>query len=132
MPSLVRLARLIPIALALSAAVATAATRPSETEPGEIALSGAGPVRMNDPALQRALTKSALWKSFQSRHGSWTAMWNEATGMPHRAMGPGIALDGYADDPAAVDQAVRGFIAANASLFGGPVDLTTAAIHRAG
>ena len=62
MPSLVRVARLIPIALALSAAVATAATRPSESEPGEITLSGAGPVRMNNPALQRALTKSAMWK----------------------------------------------------------------------
>src|SRR5206468_7515808 len=67
-----------------------------------------------------------------ARHGSWNAMWNEATGTPHRALGPGIALDGYADDPAAVDQAVRGFIAANASLFGGPVDLATAAVHRAG
>jgi hypothetical protein len=78
------------------------------------------PVKVRDGATQSALTRSSSWQRFRSRHGAWTALWNEATGTPHRAFGPSIPLSGFANDPASVNRAVRSFIAAHPEQFGGP------------
>lgn len=46
------------------------------------------------PARQTALRKTDAWQNFLDNHGSWYIAFNEATGMPHRASGPGIATEG--------------------------------------
>src|SRR5437762_2979101 len=103
---------------------------------GAPAFRGAGELtsaRVTQPYLQRALTHGAAWKNFQARHGNWSALWNEATATPHRAVGPSIPLRGFANDAASADRAVRGFIAANPSLFGGSgIALETVASYRHG
>ncbi len=109
---------LVVAALTLVASAAAAVQRPALAPPGAVALSGPT-VRVHDPVRQRALSEAPAWQEFRSRHGDWAALWNEVTGTPHRAFGPSIPLDGYADDPAAVDRAVRRFVAEHPGIFGG-------------
>lgn len=116
--------RLLPCALALSALIPAAAfaavagrSLDGAIEAGSIVTSA-----RPDPA-------NAAWQSFESRHGDWDATWNVATGSPHRAFGPSIALAGFGDDAVSAEQAVRGFIAAEPGLFGAP-DLEKVATTR--
>ena len=88
-------------------------------------------VRSGDPVRQAALERAPAWQSFRSRHGAWSANWNEASGTPHRASGPSIALAGFADDAASGDRAVRGFIAEHPEQFHAP-ELETMAVQRIG
>jgi hypothetical protein len=91
----------------------------------DIAVPGAGAVRLANAAERAALDQSAPWSEFTSRHGPWSAYWNVGTGTPHRAFGEGIPLPGYADRADAVEAAVRAFIAAEARLFRAPTLETT-------
>lgn len=90
-------------------------------------------VQSTDEAKQRALSLGPTWKSFRTANGAWTAVWNEATGTPHRAFGPSIPLRGFAGDAESADRAVRAFIAGHPALFGGPgVQLQTVYAGRHG
>src|SRR5262245_46685280 len=73
---------------------------------------------IGDDALTLATRSS--WTQFKARNGAWRALWNVSTGTPHRAIGPPIALSGYANDSPTVDRAVRNFIAAESGVFGAP------------
>lgn len=115
MPSLRLLIRLSPIGLILAATAAGAALR--STTP-EIASEALRSVKVGNDAMQSALSQGAAWREFTARHGKWTVIWNEVTKTPHRAFGSGIPLPGFAEDPVAVDRAVRGFIADNPGIFG--------------
>jgi hypothetical protein len=86
--------------------------------------------RVGGPRPQ-GLSASAAWQSFETRHGRWSAWWNESTGTPHRAGGPGISLEGFEGDSASVDAAVRSFVDDHADLFRRPV-LETVAIQHVG
>ncbi len=105
--------------LALATA-AFAADRDGGNEAGVIAPAAVRPVRASNSARQAALDSAPAWRGFRERHGAWVASWNEATGTPHRAFGPPIALAGATPDAAAVDRAVRAFIAGNPGVFGTP------------
>src|SRR5262245_57251975 len=93
------------------ASAALAAARSDERPLPVTHAAGLVPVKTGDALAQRALAQSSSWRAFQSRFGAWRALWNEATGTPHRAFGPSIPLAGFANDAASVDQAVRAFIA---------------------
>ncbi len=83
------------------------------------------------PAVQAELARSPAWQAFRSRHGRWSAWWNENTRTPHRALGPPIPLAGFADDRDGVDRAVRAFVADHAEIFLDP-ELENVAIRRVG
>jgi len=85
---------------------------------GEIRLRGTPPVEFATPERQIALERSPGWQRFRARHGAWSAVWNEATASPHRAVGPSIPLPGFRGDAASVDGAVRRFVADNSDVFG--------------
>ena len=131
MPAMRSTALLLTLFLALAATAARAFDTPPGESSREIALPGAV-VRTGDPALQRALSAAPAWRDFASRNGGWKVVWNEVTGTPHRAFGAGIELDGFADDAAGADRAVRGFIARHPGLFGGSPALETAFAGRRG
>ena len=114
-----RLAALIA-GLLLLAAPAIAADRVEAGDAGVIAPPAVHPVRTGDSGRQAALDDTPAWRGFRQRHGAWAASWNEATGTPHRAFGPPIALGGAASDAGAMDQAVRAFVAGNPAVFGTP------------
>jgi hypothetical protein len=97
----------------MASAIHDAESPPASRAPGLM------PVQTGHALAQRALSRSSYWQAFQSRFGHWNAMWNEATGTPHRAFGPSIPLAGFANDAAGADHAVRGFIAEHPELFGG-------------
>lgn len=78
---------LLPVVLLLVLTATAAAMEPD----GSILL----PVqtlapRSQRPHLQAALAGSESWRSFTREHGRWTALWNEVTGTPQRAIGPAI------------------------------------------
>jgi len=84
-----------------------------------------------DARRQVELAGSPVWQAFQARHGAWRAVWNERTGSPRLAVGPSIALPGFAERPDAVDRAVRAFVGSQPELLGAP-DLETLRTTRAG
>jgi len=116
--------------LLLAGASAAQAFVPHAADEGSVALRGGGIVRLADAEARAALDRSAGWQAFQAEHGPWEAVWNEATGTPHRALGAGIALASFGNEPAAVDAAVRAFIAGNPGVFGGGVALETVRANR--
>ncbi|TMQ73664.1 MAG: hypothetical protein E6K81_03560 [Candidatus Eisenbacteria bacterium] len=77
-------------------------------------------VRLARASERPALEAQPSWRGFLARHGTWQALWNARTGTPHRAFGPPIRIAGRLDDPAAVEAAVRGWIAGEPDLFGRP------------
>jgi hypothetical protein len=101
-------ARTVALVACAACAIASGA-RPARAIVAEVARTGVVPlastVRMGDPAAQRRLSASPAWQAFRARYGDWRAEWNEATGTPHRAIGPGIPLPGFAPDSAGVDAA---------------------------
>jgi hypothetical protein len=92
----------------------------------------AGATRIAGAERARALERMPGWRGFRARYGAWHAVWNEATGTPHRAWGRGIPLRGFAGEASAVDAAVRTFIAAHPEAIGRPAGLETASVSRAG
>ena len=115
----------------LAAAAAAAAPREANDPDGSVALPRGSTVRIADGARQAELERLPAWTDFLSRHGPWSALWNDATETPHRAFGRGIPLPSFADDPQGVDRAVRRFVAEHSTLFGAPT-LATVAVDRAG
>ncbi|HYM81179.1 MAG TPA: FlgD immunoglobulin-like domain containing protein [Candidatus Limnocylindria bacterium] len=120
----------LPALLAFLVSPLHAFTPPASAPNAAIPLRGGG-TPVATPSQQRALEASPGWRAFVADHGSWTALWNAGTGSPHRAFGPAIALAGFRDDPAGVDQAVRRFIASQPAVFGTGVQLETAGIVKA-
>lgn len=96
---------------------------------GAVALSSS-PARLAGAATALRLERASDWQSFKSRHGAWRAVWNEATGTPHRAFGPPIALSGTARDSAEVDGALRAFLHGERALFGPSLTVRTVAIQK--
>lgn len=43
---------------------------------------------------QQQLRESDAWKNFASKHGTWNVLFDERTGVPHRAYGAGFVLPG--------------------------------------
>ncbi|HEY3215736.1 MAG TPA: FlgD immunoglobulin-like domain containing protein [Candidatus Eisenbacteria bacterium] len=116
----------------VTADVATAINRSPVEAGGAIALPPGSLVRTGDPTRQRDLGLRPAWQAFRAAYGPWEALWNEATGTPHRAFGPGIPLEGFANDPAAVDHAVRRFVVRHPQLFGGRPALETVRAAQVG
>ncbi len=46
---------------------------------------------------QMELSNQTVWKTFQSQHTKWTALFNERTGMPSKAFGNPISVNGITD-----------------------------------
>lgn len=119
-------------ALGLLAGSAFALT-PRALSPGEPSeLAGGRTVRTSNPAAQRRLNASPGWQTFRARHGAWSAVWNELTETPHRAIGRGIPLPGAAANAEAIDASLRSFIAGNGAVFGPGVTLGNAHVQQAG
>ena len=47
-----------------------------------------------DANVQQSLRESSEWQHFLTDHPGWMVHFDEAAGMPHRAYGPGVFLDG--------------------------------------
>ena len=123
MPSPRFLFRLTLIALATHVSMAAAATtRPSVVTP----VSRAGAWRNENPA------RAVAFEQFEARHSRWTVVRDHATGRPYQAFGPGIHLDGFANDAASTDAGVRRFIAENPEVFGSRPNLETMSAMKAG
>ncbi len=87
-------------------------------------------VRLYHKDVQYGLKQGAAWTDFSRGEGQgWLARFDERTGNPHRAWGPGIAL-GPVGDEAQVEAALRGFFARNPGLLG--VDANDLVLARAG
>jgi len=129
MTSLGRAVGPLILAFAVSATGAAASARVPELGNGDLIPPGLRPVAIDSPALQQSLSRGPAWRGFATQHRGWRALWNQATGTPHRAFGPGIPLPGFAPRPAAADRAVRAFIAGHPELFGTGPTLETLAAH---
>ncbi|MFM2315869.1 MAG: hypothetical protein RLZZ155_201, partial [Bacteroidota bacterium] len=46
---------------------------------------------------QMELSNQSVWKTFQSQHTKWTSLFNERTGMPSKAFGNPISVNGNTD-----------------------------------
>ncbi len=99
-------------------------------QPAHQPTSSAPVLSSKNPERQRALNRSPGWQSFRAQYGPWVANWNERTRTPHRAFGRGIPLTGFGDDPAAVDRAVRTFIAGHPQVFGSLPTLETVHVQK--
>ena len=51
---------------------------------------------------QNILRNQSIWKEFLSNNGNWYVIFNERTGLPHRAFGQPIGLNNGIDDNASV------------------------------
>lgn len=71
-----------------------------------------GEAQRFDFRKQHQFRNSASWKSFSQKHKNWKAVFDERTGMPHRAYGEGFALSGSTPVECA-----RNFIAGELSTF---------------
>ncbi|MEM9999006.1 MAG: hypothetical protein AAF809_14985, partial [Bacteroidota bacterium] len=109
-------------ALAAFALLALPAQPVAAQNDGTVALRDAPPTALS-AARQQSLASQAAWQEFRDDHGSWSALWNEATGTPHRAFGPSAGIPGVGRLSANnVTAAAELFISTNPALFGAPVD----------
>jgi len=69
------------------------------------------------PARQSALRNADAWESFLDAHPNWYVAFNEATGTPHRATGPAIAVTG--SDP---ESMARNFLATELAAYSLPAE----------
>lgn len=81
-------------------------------------LSGPSTAPAIDAEVQGQLrAQSPEWARFKAEYGDdWTVIFDELTGAPHRIYGQGIDL-GSTDNPEALEEAARLFIASHADLF---------------
>ncbi|HET9233309.1 MAG TPA: hypothetical protein VFP10_04145, partial [Candidatus Eisenbacteria bacterium] len=99
------------------------ATLPVYADPHEDALEFEVDARGFPAVLSRPLMDhppargEASWNRFQAKHPSWTARWNERTGMPLRITGPGIAVGRVPATAAEADNTARDFLAREASMW---------------
>src|SRR5437867_11527073 len=129
MTSLGRAVGPLILALAASATGAAASARVPELGNGDLIPPGLRPVAIDSPALQQSLSRGPAWRGFATQHRGWRALWNQATGTPHRAFGPGIPLPGSTPRPASAARAVRSLIAGPPEHFGTSPTLETRAAH---
>ena len=127
---MVRLASLLALAVLASGAPAHAVDAHGEHRwaPGTRAESVA------HPATQQRLNRSAAWQDFEARHGSWTALWDEATRQPARFWGAGWDVDAsvLADDDALLDYGLQ-VLESEAELLRVDIaDIAPLAVSRAG
>ena len=67
---------------------------------------------------QAELSRSREWQEFTRRNGSWRALWNEATGSPHRAYGNAIPIPGFSNiSQGNVEAAAMTFLRAHGSML---------------
>jgi len=79
-------------------------------------------VRLYHKDVQSTLSQGAAWTDFARGEGQgWMARFDERTGTPHRAWGPGIDL-GPLSDRDDVEAAMRAFFARNPGLLGVPAE----------
>lgn len=73
--------------------------------------------RLPDIDRQAALRGTPGWRQFRALHGAWAVEFNEATGLPHRAYGAGVATSGSTPEERAM-----GFLATSLAGFNLPLD----------
>ena len=79
-------------------------------------------IRVTHPQAQNLLRRQDAWRAFTEGDGAgWMARFDEATGTPHRAWGPGIPLRDVSTR-AALDASIREIFVANAAMLGVPLD----------
>jgi len=104
-----RYALLIPLSLWFFSSLA--GSDPSYSDPSwEITFHKRA--QLPDVAYQRTLRQHSAWQQFLSQHGTWYVHFNESNGMPHRAYGKPISVQGL--DP--VEKALN-FIADHLAMF---------------
>ena len=87
-------------------------------------------IRRYHVATQHRLRQADAWQDFVAGiGGGWQARFDERTGRPHRAWGPGIEL-GTLNDIADVERALRGVFAQSPALLG--ADLSALKLGRSG
>ena len=64
-------------------------------DPLEIRLYKSGEAYNSEKQME--LSNNAVWKSFQTNHTKWTSLFNERTGMPTKAFGNPIVVNGSTD-----------------------------------
>ncbi len=69
---------------------------------------------------QMELSNQTVWKTFQTQHNKWTSLFNERTGMPSKAFGSPIAVNGNTD----LDRAQNFLNEMNTMFCNGSVQLT--------
>ena len=62
------------------------------------------------PAKQQALSRQSSWQTFQKAHPSWASWFNENTGLPHKAYGKPIKVQGE-NTKALVNEALENILA---------------------
>lgn len=88
-----------------------AGSDPSYSDPSwEITFHKRG--QLPDLAYQRELRQQAPWQQFLGEHGTWYVHFNESNGMPHRAYGKPISVQGSGP----VEKAMN-FITSRLSMF---------------
>ncbi len=68
--------------------------------------------RLPNSTVQKKLRETESWKQFSSQHPHWNVVFDETTGKPHRAYGPGIQVSGST----ALERA-KNFISSNLSGY---------------
>ncbi|MCK6523156.1 hypothetical protein L6R49_17175 [Myxococcota bacterium] len=107
----------ITILLLAAAALTPAALAFAPDETVHIGVEPARIVRYHKE-VQHRLGQSAAWAAFQADFGeTWQARFDERTGLPHRAWGPGIDL-GELQDAQDLESSLRDLIARHPQLFG--------------
>src|SRR5205085_8206381 len=83
MPSPIHVFRSITLGFLLVASVTSAASRlPEEGVALGSEIASLKAPRSSNPERQLQLSHRPTWNQFRSRHGAWSAIWNEATGTP--------------------------------------------------
>ncbi len=72
--------------------------------------------RMPDAGLQQKYANTPAWQQFVQQNGPWMVMFNEESGKPHMAYGPGIATAG-----ATPQERAYNFITGKLGMFNIPV-----------
>src|SRR3989338_2535082 len=66
---------------------------------------------------QQELKQQKSWRNFSEKNKGWFVLFNEITGMPHRAFGKGISLPNFQN----VSSAANLFLKNNLSVFNIPL-----------
>jgi len=68
---------------------------------------------------EKSISIPDAWQKFRQTNGDWSADWNEATGTPHRAIGPSIAIAGFSKiNRQNIEEAAIRFLSDNQAAMG--------------
>ncbi|MGA1374605.1 MAG: hypothetical protein ACO3YQ_07355, partial [Flavobacteriales bacterium] len=87
-----RLLLCLPVLLTAAAPLAAQTEFVSARDPHEIRIPRATPAP--DADSQRELREASAWPVFAAQQPGWRAIMDPATGLPHRAFGPGLVYAG--------------------------------------